>query len=192
MPNTLKNTNYEPGAPRDETASPSAAAASRPAAPPKSGQAAASESRSWTAPDLPAIQEFLTLLARAIRQFHTYPATSPLCIDAITACRNALIGLQTRDRVVFRVTPHELVVDESSIGAGTIIEHEIVRRLHRARVANVDVDRAATARDLSRFSDDVRRCDEYAKTNVTLAEARLRALVGLHERLAASYLGGVA
>src|SRR4029079_14658791 len=32
----------------------------------------------------------LLALARTIHQFHTYPATSPLCIDAIAACRKAL------------------------------------------------------------------------------------------------------
>ena len=33
-----------------------------------------------------AIVDFLQLLGRAARQFHTYPATSPLCTDAIDEC----------------------------------------------------------------------------------------------------------
>src|SRR5207237_4191622 len=104
--------------------------------------------------------EFLQLLSRAIRQFHTYPPTSPLCVDAIAACRACLVSLETRDRVVCRVTPRELVVDDAGVGAGTIIEHEIVRRLHRIRVASIEVDRDASVRDLSRFCEDVSRCDD--------------------------------
>src|SRR5437867_8362769 len=36
--------------------------------------------------DFAAVEEFLHLLARAVRQFHTYPTTSPMCADAIAAC----------------------------------------------------------------------------------------------------------
>ena len=63
----------------------------------------------------------LKLLARAIRQFHTYPATSPICVEAITACQDALKTLPHRDRLMFRVTPQDLIVDESTIGAGTLM-----------------------------------------------------------------------
>ena len=95
---------------------------------------------------------------------------SPLCVDAIAACRQSLVALQTRDRIAARVTPHELVVDDTSVGAGTVIEHELVRRLHRARVAAIEIDRDATIRDLSRFCEDVSRGDDYDRKNVTLAE----------------------
>jgi hypothetical protein len=112
----------------------------------------------------------LKLLARAIRQFHTYPATSPICIEAITACHDALTALPLRDRLAFRVTPHDLIVDESTIGAGTVIEHELTRRLFRARVANLDVDRAATPRDLSRFCIDLVAADDLERDGITFAE----------------------
>jgi hypothetical protein len=121
-------------------------------------------------PDLPEVQGFLALLGRAVRQFHTYPPTSALCLDASHACHRALMGLNRRDRVSFRVTPRELVVDDVGVGSGTLIEHELVRRLHRAAVAQVDIHRAALPNDLSRFCTDVNRCDEYAGMNVTLAE----------------------
>jgi hypothetical protein len=106
------------------------------------------------------IDGVLKLLARAIRQFHTYPATSPICIEAITACHDALTALPHRDRLSFRVTPHDLIVDDATIGAGTIIEHELTRRLFRARVANLDIDRTATPRDLSRFCIDLVAADD--------------------------------
>jgi hypothetical protein len=112
----------------------------------------------------------LKLLARAIRQFHTYPATSPICIDAITACHDALTALPLRDRLAFRVTPHDLVVDDTTIGAGTVIEHELTRRLFRARVANLDIDRAATTRDLSRFCVDLVAADDLEREGITFAE----------------------
>jgi hypothetical protein len=118
---------------------------------------------------LAAIEEFLQLLARAVRQFHTYPATSPLCTDAIAACRKALAGLDRGDRLALRVTPRELIVDDTGLGAGTIVEHELVRRLHRARVAGLDIDRAASPRDLSRLCTDVIRCDDH-RDEPTFAE----------------------
>src|SRR5438552_8899124 len=99
-----------------------------------------SDAPAWS-PDAAQVQDFLQLLARAVRQLHTYPPASPLCVDAIAACRQSLAALQTRDRIVARVTPHELVVDDASVGAGTVIEHELVRRLHRARVATMEIDR---------------------------------------------------
>ena len=45
-----------------------------------------------------------------------------------------------------------------------------MRRLHRAHVAALDIDRSASTRDLSRFSTDVLRCDDLAKSKTTLAE----------------------
>jgi hypothetical protein len=112
----------------------------------------------------------LKLLARAIRQFHTYPATSPICIEATTACHEGLAALPLRDRLSFRVTPHDLIVDETTIGAGTVIEHELTRRLFRARVANLDIDRAATPRDLSRFCVDLVAADDLEREGITFAE----------------------
>ena len=112
----------------------------------------------------------LKLLARAIRQFHTYPATSPICIEAITACHGALQVLPHRDRLSFRITPHDLIVDEVTIGAGTVIEHELTRRLFRARIANLEIDRTATPRDLSRFCIDLVAADDLEREGITFAE----------------------
>jgi hypothetical protein len=139
--------------------------------------------RSELAPDKPAphtavprpddfvlIEEFLHLLARTVRQFHTYPPTSPLCAEAIAACHKALASLGRRDRLALRVTPTELVVDAVGVGAGTIVEQELVRRLHRAQVIALDIDRVATPRHLSHFCSTIVRCGRLAKTKVTFAE----------------------
>ena len=115
------------------------------------------------------VDEFLQLLARAVRQFHTYPATSPLCTEAVVASQRALAALDCGDRLALRVTPREFVVDDTGLGAGTIVEQELVRRLHKARVASLDIDRDASPRDLSRLCTDVIRCDSRG-SETALAE----------------------
>ena len=169
MPSLSTSVNYERDLRPDKTARPAAAGDVRTGARPRTGQAAVEAPVSRPA-DFPAVEEFLQLLARAVRQFHTYPATSPLCTDAISACHKVLASLDGRDRLACRVTPRELIVDDIGIGAGTIVEHEIVRRLHRSHVAALDIDRSASPRDLSRFSTDVLRCDDLVRTKTTLAE----------------------
>ncbi len=68
------------------------------------------------------------------------------------------------------MTPRELVVDEHALGAGTIIEHELAHRLHRARVLTLEIDQAVTPRHLSRFCSDLLRCDGFAVDQPTLIE----------------------
>lgn len=121
-------------------------------------------------PDLAAVEEFLHLLARAVRQFHTYPPTSPLCVDAIAACHKASVSLERRSQLTFRVTPRELLVDEVGIGAGTVVEHELVHRLRRAHVGALAIDRAASPRDFSQFCSDLLCCRDAGATKINLAE----------------------
>ena len=171
MPSPSTSVDYERGPRPDKTARPAPADAPRADARAKVRPLATRpDEGAVRMPDCAAVEEFLQLLARAIRQFHTYPATSPLCTDAIAACHKVLASLDTRDRLSFRVTPSELVIDHVGTGAGTIVEHEIVRRLHRAHVAALDIDRGASLRDLSRFCTDVLRCDDLAKSKTTLSE----------------------
>jgi hypothetical protein len=124
----------------------------------------------FRADDFASVEEFVNLLARAVRQFHTYPSTSPLCSDAIAACHKVYATLERRDRLVFRVTPTELIVDDIGIGAGTVIEQELVRRLHRAHIAAIDFDRIASPRDFSRFCADIVSSEGLAKTKTSFAE----------------------
>jgi hypothetical protein len=120
-------------------------------------------------PDWKAIDDLLGLLARAVQQLHTYPASSPLCVSAVEACQRALAGFETRDQITFRVTPTELTVDDVPTGRGTQVGHELARRLHKASVAAVTIDRAATAREIGRFCEDLVRCGERG-TTATLLE----------------------
>ena len=180
MPSPSTSVDYEHGPRPDKTARPAAANPLRPDARVKARpEAERPEEAGLRALDFAAVEEFLQLLARALRQFHTYPATSPLCTDAIAACHKVLASLDTRDRLSFRVTPRELVVDHVPTGAGTIVEHELVRRLHRAHVAALDIDRGASARDLSRFCTAVLRCDDLAKTRAKTTLSELLAEQGV-------------
>jgi hypothetical protein len=109
--------------------------------------------------DAAAVDEFLLLLARAIQQFHTYPPTSQICQTAVDACQRALVAIEGREQLVFRVMPREVIVDEVGVGSGTIVEQEIARRLHAASVAQVTIERGVSTRELGRFCFDLIQCD---------------------------------
>ena len=113
--------------------------------------------------------ECLQLLARAIQQFHTYPATSPLCLNAVDACHRAL-SLLDRDHLDFRVGPHEVIVDEMPTGRGTLVETELARRLHAAEIAQVNIERAASTRELTRFCLDLLTSSERGRDHAGLIE----------------------
>jgi hypothetical protein len=119
-----------------------------------------------------AIVDFLQLLARAVRQFHTYPATSPLCTDAIDACHRAFMALELEQPLGFRVAPRELVLDDDAVGRGTIIEQELSRPLHRARVASLEIDRAVSVRDWCQLCE-VLAAGGRAQPTASLAELLL-------------------
>lgn len=103
----------------------------------------------------PSVEEFLRLLARALQHVHTYPSSSPLCVDAVSACHTALACVQGSEHLVFVVEPHQLRAGETTIGAGSVIGCEIARRLHHARVSMIEIDPMASVRDLTRFCEDV-------------------------------------
>ncbi|NOT27350.1 MAG: hypothetical protein HOP16_14760 [Acidobacteria bacterium] len=115
------------------------------------------------------VQAFLKLLARSLQHFHTYPPTSPLCVAAVTACQSSLAAVPGIERLLFVVEPRDLRAGEARIGANTVIEFELARRLHSARVSTIEIDRAASIRDLSRFCEDV-AAHRSVESALTLAE----------------------
>ena len=136
-----------------------------------SSAAGPSSARTASRPaDARAIDEILLLLARGVQQFHTYPTGSPICQQAVDACLKALVALESRDTLMFRVSPNALVVDETSVGAGTLIEQELARRLHQASIAQVTIERAVSPRELARFCADLVRCGERSAHGVPLTE----------------------
>jgi hypothetical protein len=124
-----------------------------------------------------AVVDFLQLLGRAARQARTYPATSPLCIDAIDACGRAYAALDCKP-LTFRVASREIILEDRRAGRGSIIEQELARPLHRARVVSVNIDRAASARDWSQFCAALISCHRPTETKTTFAELLLEAGVG--------------
>ncbi len=120
--------------------------------------------------DHAAVDEFLLLLARAIQQFHTYPPTSQICQTAVEACQRALVALDGREQLVFRVMPRELIVDEVGVGSGTIVEQELARRLHAASIAQVTIERSASGRELGRFCFDLIQCDTRHGLHLSLID----------------------
>ena len=95
--------------------------------------------------------DFLQALARAARQLHTYPAGSRLCTEAIEACHTAFAALEREEALTIRVGPRELHVGDEAIGRGTIVEQELWRPLHRARVASVEIEPTVSVRDWAQF-----------------------------------------
>jgi hypothetical protein len=93
-----------------------------------------------------------------------------MCLSAIEACQRSLVTLEAREQVVFRVMPRELIVDEVAVGAGTVIEQELARRLHSAAIAQVTIERSASARELARFCLDLVQCDSRHGLELSLIE----------------------
>lgn len=113
------------------------------------------------------IDAFLQLLARALRQVQAYPLTSDVCTQAIAACRGAL----TRGQDVFlTLGPGGELVADPPVGDLPGVEEELARRLQRANVTTVAIQRDASDRDLKRFCAGLVRCAERGAASLSLAE----------------------
>ena len=135
------------------------------------GDAKANERESSTvwSGKLEAIDAFLTLFAKAVRQLHAYPITSHVCVDAVNACRTHLASIDIGDEIRFTVTPDALLVHERPVGDNVFVRQELLRRLRRARVAALSVQRDCTARDLTRCIVNLLRCSESADRTLSVA-----------------------
>ena len=122
--------------------------------------------------------DFLQLLARASHQFHTYPPTSPLCTDAVAACHAAFMALELEEPMTLRVGKRELLVQDDGIGRGTVVEQQLWRPLHRARVAAVEIKPDVTLRDWSQFCPIVAASIRPSRHASSFAELLLEAGVG--------------
>src|SRR5262245_26498255 len=125
-----------------------------------------------------AVADFLQLLARAAHQFHTYPPTSPLCTDAVAACHAAFMALELEEPLTLRVGKRELLVQDEAIGRGTVVEQQLWRPLHRARVAAVEIKPDVTLRDWSQFCPIVAASIRPSRHTASFAELLLEAGVG--------------
>jgi hypothetical protein len=117
------------------------------------------------------VQDFLTLLARAVQTYRTYPATSPLCDASVSRCRNALVSLPDFDQLDFMVAPDRLQFGHRPIQVGQLVHGELVRRLYLADVAELSIDREVTTRDLSWFCRQLAERTTADSEDETLAAA---------------------
>lgn len=98
-----------------------------------------------------AIEQFLQLLARAVHQFRLYPSDSAFCTEAVLAAWRSLVSIDGLDHLEARVTRRELIIDDAGIGAGTVIERDLARPMHRASVGRLRIQCDATRQDLAQF-----------------------------------------
>src|SRR5207253_9974898 len=96
----------------------------------------------------------------------------------IQACHRALIALVLAQPRVLRVAPREPLLDDAAVGRGTIIEQELSRPLHGARVASLEIARAVATRDWSQFCGILTASARASQSKATLAELLLDAGVG--------------
>jgi hypothetical protein len=118
---------------------------------------------------------FLQLLGRAARQFHTYPAGSPLCTEAVDACHRAFTALEIDHTLTIRVSASTIVLGDDEIVGDALIEQELARPLHRARVASVEIDRGASPRDWSLFCAALAAAAHPSRSSAGFAERLLDA-----------------
>lgn len=123
----------------------------------------------WAA-RIDAVDQFLTLFAKAVRQLHTYPVSSPVCVDAVSAVRLHLAAIDGPDELQFAVTPDALLMHEHAVGDGAFVRQELTRRLRRARVARLIIQRDCTVRDLTRFGVNLLRGSESADRTISVAD----------------------
>ena len=117
--------------------------------------------------------DFLQTLARAVHQFHTYPANSPLCADAVAACHAAFTALELEQPLTVRVGSRELLVEDDRIGRGMSIEHELWRPLHRARVSSLEFQPSVSTRDWAQLCPIIASAIRGTRQTPGLAELLL-------------------
>src|SRR5688572_2254004 len=99
--------------------------------------------------ELARVEEFLQALGKSIRQYHTYPATSPKCVAAVDECHRTLALIEP-DAFTCVVGPRDLLVSGTAV-ARTPLTEEVARRLHEARCQAIEVERSASRRDVERL-----------------------------------------
>jgi len=117
-----------------------------------------------------AVIDFLQSLARAARQFRTYPPTSTLCSEAIDACHRSFAALGIDEPLLVRVTSQHLLVFDEPVPADTAVEQELRRPLHASRVGSIECDRSVSARDWTQFCTLVAAARRAGRSGPTLAE----------------------
>ena len=114
--------------------------------------------------------EFLQLLAKAARQFRTYPPTSALCTDAVEACHKTFLALRVDEPLAVRITSQHLLLDDEPVEADSAVEQELRRPLHASHVGSIEFDRGTAARDWTQFCLLVAAARRGTRDTATFAE----------------------
>jgi len=80
--------------------------------------------------------------------------------------------------MTLRIGKRELLVQDEAIGRGTVVEQQLWRPLHRARVASVEIKPDVTLRDWSQFCPIVAASIRPSRQSPSVAELLLEAGVG--------------
>lgn len=100
---------------------------------------------------LPAVDPFLTALAKTVQRQRNYAPSNPLCAKAVAASHQALLDLGM-DELVVRVTPAALLLaDNTRAGESSLVRTELTRRLHRLSVGSLSISGASSPWELSQF-----------------------------------------
>src|SRR5262249_3041179 len=118
---------------------------------------------------------FLQQLARSVRQLRTYPASSPLCTDAIDACHAAFVALTLTEPLMLRVTAKHLLLGDDPVAADPTIEHDLRRPLRAAGIGSIEFDANATVRDWTTLCGLLTSASRPGRNAASIAERLLDA-----------------
>jgi hypothetical protein len=88
------------------------------------------------------------------------------------------MALELEEPMTLRIGKRELLVQDEAIGRGTVVEQQLWRPLHRARVAAVEIKPDVTLRDWSQFCPIVAASIRPSRHTSSFAELLLEAGVG--------------
>jgi len=88
------------------------------------------------------------------------------------------MALELEEPMTARIGKRELLLDDEGIGRGTIIEQQLWRPLHRARVSSLEIKPDVALRDWSQFCPLVAASLRHSRQSTSLAELLLEAGVG--------------
>jgi len=88
------------------------------------------------------------------------------------------MALEIEEPMTLRIGKRELLVQDEGIGRGTVVEQQLWRPLHRARVAAVEIKADVTLRDWSQFCPIVAASIRPSRHTASFAELLLEAGVG--------------
>ncbi len=124
----------------------------------------------------------MAALGTAIRRHRLYPASNPLCTEAVTAALGALADMDTGS-VEIAIGPEGVRADRGAV-ADTPIVRDLEEALFRADLESVAIPPEASAAEIARFCTLVARWSREPHEGETFADALLElGVTGIQVRL---------